>query len=114
MSRPGGSFGRGVAELARRLQQPIVIGLAAGAAAQMGRGARERRRGILARELEIDVGVEDPLDGRAAGVALSGGYQAVELARAIRHGVIASSSITGYPARARRSRRLRRASNRFL
>src|SRR3954447_23939007 len=73
-----GSVGIDVAELARRLQHAVVIGAAAGADAQVDRGAREALARIAGLELDLDVLVHDRHAGVATRVAFLGAQERVE------------------------------------
>jgi hypothetical protein len=80
--RPGGGDSReerlrrgGVPEPAGKFEQTIVILAARGARAQVDRGAGICRRGVLARELKLDVGVEDVGACAASRVSVFGSQQ---------------------------------------
>ena len=68
-----------VGEPARGLAQPVVVSPAARAALEVDRGAREDNSRILARELEVDIRVENCLAGGAASVSLLDAKQLVQV-----------------------------------
>jgi len=71
--------GLGVGEAAGGLEQTVVIGPAAGTASQVDGRAGIHARGVGARQLKLDVGVEDVLARRAAGVSLLRAQQLLEV-----------------------------------
>ena len=79
----------------------------------MDRCAGKHAGGVLAGELEVDVLVENLLARVAAGVALFGPQEIVELSTPIGHAVSLSST-TACPAAARRLRSVSLASKRLL
>jgi hypothetical protein len=68
-----------VGELAGRLEDASIIGLAARAALEVDRGAGVDARRVLPRKLELDVGVQNFLPRRAAGVTIVGAEKVGEV-----------------------------------
>ena len=73
------TIGVGIAEAPDRLEHAVVVGAAAGADAQVDRGAGEALAGILAAQLDLHVLVHDRDAGVAARVARLRAQQLVEV-----------------------------------
>ena len=71
----------GVTKLVCGFEQPVVIGAAAVAALKVNRRPGIDGRGVFARELQLDVGLEDALTRRAAGVSVRGAEKLVQVTR---------------------------------
>ena len=70
-----------VAEPARRLEQPVLVGPAAGAASKVDRRTPVNTGWVLPGELQLDVRRKDLGDSSAAGISLLGAQKLIQVAK---------------------------------